>query len=95
VCAQGRHDFMARVEASVRQAAQYEDPALHAQARAAAPVAELAAAAAADEAALGPRDALLKALLHWFKHSFFRWVNQAPCSTCGVRAGRASARGSC
>jgi hypothetical protein len=31
----------------------------------------------------GPRDALARALLAWFKHEFFRWTNNAPCEHCG------------
>ena len=29
------------------------------------------------------RYCLLKELLRWFKHDFFKWVNEAPCDECG------------
>eukprot|EP00961_Rhodomonas_salina_P076568 1028109-Rhodomonas_salina.4 len=33
----------------------------------------------------GPRDAVVRHLLAWFKHEHFKWVNNAPCDACGSK----------
>ena len=39
-------------------------------------------ATALTAAPLSFRDQLLKQLLHWYKHEFFRWTNQPKCTAC-------------
>lgn len=75
-----------RIESSFMHTRIYEDPSLQQKIRALVPLAELEQRAKSDTTAPAEydfRDRLLLQLLHWFKHTFFKWTNQPPCSTCG------------
>ena len=88
--------FASRLAAIARHMSYYRDPALRAKALATIPVARLAFAAHAAAGAGPPPPAppsalgaafrleLLKGLLAWFKHEFFRWVDKPPCDACGA-----------
>lgn len=79
-----------RIESAFMAVRKYEDPALQQKARALVPLGELQKAAEADKdapAGYDFRDKLLLQLLHWFKGTFFKWVNQPPCSGCGKQDG--------
>lgn len=60
---------------------QHLDPAVLAAAAAAAPLAKLRAEAGLEDDS-PPNRALLTALLHWYKHDFFSWVDAPPCTRC-------------
>lgn len=74
-----------RIESSFMHTRRYEDPALQQKIRSIVPVAELEKRAKMDDSApshYDSRDRLLLQVLHWFKSTFFKWVNQPPCSVC-------------
>eukprot|EP01122_Echinamoeba_exundans_P007730 TRINITY_DN2439_c0_g1_i1.p1 TRINITY_DN2439_c0_g1~~TRINITY_DN2439_c0_g1_i1.p1 ORF type:complete len:607 (-),score=107.62 TRINITY_DN2439_c0_g1_i1:9-1829(-) len=76
-----------RIESSFVHTRRFEDPALQNRIRALVPLKELEARSKSADASSPPgydaRDRLLLQILHWFKNSFFKWVNQPPCSMCG------------
>lgn len=96
----GKAEMMADINHNIEKAMSVEDPAAQQRALSITPLADIkqeAAAtveldrlllgqtAAADSAAQpGVDDLVVQGMLHWFKHSFFKWVDQPPCDTCGV-----------
>lgn len=64
-------------------ARRYEDPALQAKALSLVPWEMLKDRASASPNPLPGRDEELKQLMNWFKHSFFKWMNNPPCHACG------------
>jgi len=62
----------------------YQNKDLQARARALIPLAELQQKAESDQehSNLDFRDRLVLQLLHWFKHTFFQWVNEPSCDRC-------------
>jgi hypothetical protein len=71
-----------RIESSFMAVRRYEDASLQAKARACIPIEELKQKAKVSEEGSGYdfNDRLLLELLHWFKASFFKWVNAPACS---------------
>jgi len=86
----GGEVFRQRVEPYMNQVLMYEDPARQEAARKTVPIHELeekALVSLAKEGNFHPskaeeNHAFLLQLLFWFKQSF-RWVNAAPCDSCG------------
>ncbi|KAG8080477.1 hypothetical protein GUJ93_ZPchr0007g4436 [Zizania palustris] len=86
----GGEAFRERVEPYMRQVLMYEDPMRQEAARKTVPIDELqekALVSLAKEGNFSPSKheedhAFLLQLLFWFKQSF-RWVNAAPCDSCG------------
>lgn len=89
-------DFYSKLVTNIQRVQEYENRALQEKALAHIPVSELvrnAQLAVLDSASRkrsgsektdpGFRDFLLVELLHWFKHSFFSWVDTLNCSRCG------------
>lgn len=89
-------DFYSKLVTNVQRVQEYENRALQGKALALIPVSELvrnAQLAVLDYASRkssgnektdpGFRDFLLVELLHWFKNSFFAWVDTLNCSRCG------------
>ena len=80
--------FIQQLQAQHHAVAEYENPQWQREALQCIPVQQLeerarTAVAAADASAiLSYRDQLLKALLHWFKHDFFKWTSQPACTQC-------------
>lgn len=83
--------FINRLKAQRQLIARYQDWELQEKARACVPLDRLHEEARqlcqqeVQEPPLSFEDALVKRLLLWFKNEFFKWVNEAPCSVCGVR----------
>eukprot|EP00611_Tribonema_gayanum_P022563 TRINITY_DN454_c0_g1_i2.p1 TRINITY_DN454_c0_g1~~TRINITY_DN454_c0_g1_i2.p1 ORF type:complete len:1026 (+),score=334.69 TRINITY_DN454_c0_g1_i2:184-3261(+) len=75
--AQGMPSFVSRIDGVLRCVRAYEDPAAQAKAQAVMPVQVLQAARSQ-----GGDEAVCRALLHWFKHDFFQWVNKPACDVC-------------
>ncbi|XP_015695197.1 peptide-N(4)-(N-acetyl-beta-glucosaminyl)asparagine amidase isoform X2 [Oryza brachyantha] len=86
----GGQEFRKRVEPYMHQVLMYEDPMRQDAARKTVPIDELqekALISLAKEGNFSPSKdeedhAFLLQLLFWFKQSF-RWVNAAPCDSCG------------
>ncbi|KAG5179289.1 putative peptide n-glycanase [Tribonema minus] len=66
-----------RIDGVLRCVRAYEDPAAQAKAQAVMPMQVLQAAHSQ-----GGDEAVCRALLHWFKHDFFQWVNKPACDVC-------------
>lgn len=87
----GQQEFAARVEGSISQVLQYEDPVRQRKARETVQLAQLEEKALIALAKEGKRNPTLEELEHyilfqlliWFKKSF-RWINAAPCFVCGA-----------
>eukprot|EP00887_Chlorella_sp_A99_P007028 scaffold2.g7028.t1 len=88
----GQAQVVRAVEDAVRKCQAYEDELAQAMALSVLPVDELRVAAAeaadlsramGDAPPLAEEDALAEGLLHFFKGSFFSWVNSPPCDACG------------
>lgn len=81
-----RQEMMSRIASNAQHVLLYEDVRTQQQARDVIPVSRLEEAATK---AAGPgaspavvRDKLHEQLLSWYKHEFFSWVNNPPCSAC-------------
>lgn len=90
ILSQSSKQMSDRIHSSLQQALQYEDISLQQQALQVIPVSDLQAMAERSlsnptdkQQGLALQDHLLIALLHWFKHEFFVWVNAPPCQGCG------------
>eukprot|EP00960_Hanusia_phi_P052867 761706-Hanusia_phi.AAC.6 len=79
----GMQEMEARIASGSRHVLIFEDRAVQAQALKEIPVEEIRRLATEDPMSLGPRDAVVRHLLRWFKHRCFKWVNNAPCDHCG------------
>jgi hypothetical protein len=84
----GMREMQARLASGARHVLTYEDQSLQAQALRTIPVEEIRRLAAEEPGALGPRDAVARQLLSWFKHRFFKWVNNEACASCGSASTR-------
>lgn len=79
-------EFLARVQKYRDAILTYEDEALHEKALKVIPVGELhilAKESFTKKEHPTFRHALFKQLLHWFKHSFYKWVDKPECWSCG------------
>jgi len=74
--------FIRKCAGALKTAERYEDESAQQIALANVPLNELQDKAL-EEDPDNFTDQLLKQLLRWFKHSFFSWVNQLKCSSCG------------
>lgn len=87
----GQQEFASRVEGSISQVLQYEDPVRQKKARETVQLDELEEKALIALAKEGKRNPTVEELEHyilfqlliWFKKSF-RWINAAPCFLCGA-----------
>ena len=82
-------DFYGRLKSGIEQVAIYMKPGLIDKARSYMPLEQLTEKAKESCAQLNQgdvfvQDHLLIHLLHWFKNSFFQWMNSPPCSVCGA-----------
>ena len=81
--------FRHRLEGGVRTALAHEDPLARAAALSVIPLdrleSEAEATLASREESVPPsrEDALLRALLRWFKRDFFAWCDTPACGACG------------
>eukprot|EP00854_Cymbomonas_tetramitiformis_P032586 gene32586-41415_t len=92
--ARKEREFEGRLESSLATTLSYEDPLLRARALSVIPVQRIESEAQSEVSAnLVPgqdvahsaalKDAMVRALLKWFKRDFFKWVNSPPCDACG------------
>ncbi|CAN8077350.1 unnamed protein product [Agarophyton chilense] len=80
--------FLSRVKTYWEAILWYEDPALQQKALKVVPVVrltELAQEAFEKREYPSLRHALFKQVLHWFKHSFYSWVDVPDCWSCGKK----------
>eukprot|EP00959_Pyramimonas_sp_CCMP1952_P062469 1306281-Pyramimonas_sp.AAC.1 len=83
--------FHDRLVSGVSTVMKYEDAVLQAQALSVIPLDQLKEEAEERaESEAGKQDALVRALLLWFKRDFFSWVNNAPCESCGSTSTKSS-----
>uniref|UniRef100_A0A1A8PCK1 Peptide-N(4)-(N-acetyl-beta-glucosaminyl)asparagine amidase n=1 Tax=Nothobranchius pienaari TaxID=704102 RepID=A0A1A8PCK1_9TELE len=83
--------FFATLQSNFQHVMRYERPELQQKALSVIPHQQLRSAAqhklkelkdADSDCKLGIEDFLVLELLRWFKHDFFSWVDQLPCSQC-------------
>jgi len=83
----GKEDVQRRITSQIREVMTYENPLWQEEARKVIPIERLQRRAqeliSSGESKLDIRDELMNQLLSWFKGEFFKWVNNAPCDTCG------------
>ncbi|XP_064608413.1 peptide-N(4)-(N-acetyl-beta-glucosaminyl)asparagine amidase-like [Liolophura sinensis] len=84
-------EFFSQLQSRFNHVLIYEDPQLQQKARASMPVDQFEKEAddkyrqlqAQNAGGVDKRDLLLLSVLHWFKTSFFSWVNSPACNVCG------------
>ena len=93
----GRKKMGARLAGYVESSKRQHAPDAIERAREALPMADLLASVAERGVDMGDADAfaegLLRAVLRWFKESFFTWVDTLPCPVCGGKTAHAGIGG--
>lgn len=83
-------EFLGRIRNGMKRVLQYENSNIQEKTRSTIPLESLQQEAEENlrdfqnkDIKRDIRDFLLLALLKWFKHSFFKWVDTLPCDKCG------------